>query len=130
MALVLEVGDNNKVVEDSPAELEELAAQVVDSIEVVDTELLVERRVAEDASVAAGAMAVEVEPFHYPLHLDWAYILAAASVVDTEAEHSFAGNPQVGHIVVEAVVDSSSRINVSFVSALRSVKLYCCTRCR
>lgn len=66
---MVEAEHNSKVVGDS---LAELAAQVVGNIEVVDTELLVERRVAEDASVAAGSMVVEVKAFRYPLHLDWA----------------------------------------------------------
>ena len=43
---------------------------VVGSIEVVDIELLVELPVVEDASVAAGAIVVEVEAYHCPLHLD------------------------------------------------------------
>lgn len=64
-ARVVEVGDNNRFVADS------LAGQVVvGSIEVVDIELREELPVVEDASVAAGAMVVEVEAYHCPLHLD------------------------------------------------------------
>jgi len=59
------VGDNSRAVADILA-----VRVVVGSIEVVDIELLVELPVVEDASVAAGAIVVEVEAYHCPLHLD------------------------------------------------------------